>query len=67
LFRPTSPGAGRQHYMPAYGSAVIDAAATCNNPIEPLDTDQLGTARPQGSACDLGAIEVDYVFVGEFN
>jgi hypothetical protein len=53
--------------MPAYGSAVIDAATTCNNPIQLLETDQLGTARPQGSTCDLGAIEADYVFVGEFN
>ena len=66
LFRPPSPGTGRPHYMPAYGSAVIDAAATCNNPIESLDTDQLGTARPQASACDLGAIEADYVFVDGF-
>jgi len=67
LFRAPNPGAGRPHYMPAYGSAVIDAATTCNNPIQLLETDQLGTARPQGSTCDLGAIEADYVFVGEFN
>jgi len=28
--------------------------------------DQHGTARPQGTKCDLGAIEADYIFVDGF-
>ncbi len=53
--------------MPRYGSAVIDAALDCKK----LDNttavvDQHATARPQGPACDLGAVEADYIFVGEF-
>ncbi len=38
--------------MPGAGSPAIDAAATCP------DTDLAGTARPQGAACDIGAVEV---------
>jgi len=68
VFRPPDPGAGRPHYMPVYRSAVIDAATSCFDfNILPVDADQRGTARPQGSACDLGAIEADYIFVGEFD
>jgi predicted outer membrane repeat protein len=36
-------------------SAAIDAAVNC----PPPDTDQRGVSRPQGSACDIGAYEVD--------
>jgi len=70
LFRPLDPDAARPHYLPVYRSAVIDAAASCNDlsiPPVDVDDDQLGTARPQGSACDLGAIEADYVFVDGFD
>jgi CSLREA domain-containing protein len=38
------------------GSPAIDAGATGVNSLCPL-TDQLGTARPQGAACDIGAFE----------
>jgi hypothetical protein len=64
LFRPADPGAERPHYMPVYRSAVIDAAGSCfDHNVLMVDADQLGTPRPQGSTCDLGAIEADYVFV----
>jgi CSLREA domain-containing protein len=41
-------------YLPQPGSALIDAASTgvCRA------TDQRGIARPQGAACDIGAVEV---------
>ncbi|RMF54433.1 MAG: hypothetical protein D6746_14330, partial [Bacteroidetes bacterium] len=46
-------GAFNGSYYPLQaGSPAIDAAPTC-----PLSTDQIGTPRPQGSACDIGAIE----------
>ena len=43
---------------PAYfpllaGSRAIDAADDAHCPA----TDQIGTARPQGAGCDIGAIE----------
>jgi CSLREA domain-containing protein len=38
--------------LPGAGSPAIDAAASCP------DTDLAGTARPQGAACDIGAVEV---------
>ena len=31
-----------------------------------VTADQHGTSRPQGSQCDIGAIEADYVFVDDF-
>jgi CSLREA domain-containing protein len=37
------------------GSAAIDAAVSCPPPT----TDQRGVSRPQGSACDIGAYEVE--------
>jgi VCBS repeat-containing protein len=37
------------------GSAAIDAAVSCPPPT----TDQRGISRPQGSACDIGAFELD--------
>lgn len=41
-------------YLPQPGSALIDAASTdvCRT------TDQRGIDRPQGAACDIGAVEV---------
>jgi len=68
LFRPLDvsntawPG-----YMPVWHSAVIDAAGSCNDLSSAAVTqDQHGTGRPQGSHCDIGAIEADYVFVDGF-
>ncbi len=68
LFHPldvnTTPWPG---YLPLYHSAVIDAAATCLDlAAQTVVNDQHDTARPQGAACDLGAIEADYIFVGDF-
>jgi predicted outer membrane repeat protein len=43
---------GKTHTMaPGEGSPVIDAGSDC------LSTDQRGVPRPQGAACDLGAME----------
>ncbi|PJF20207.1 MAG: hypothetical protein CUN56_17330, partial [Phototrophicales bacterium] len=42
------------YYPLKAGSPAIDNAPTCAG----LTTDQIGTPRPQGSACDIGAIEV---------
>jgi CSLREA domain-containing protein len=40
--------------LPATGSPAIDRGAPSGCPA----TDQRGTTRPQGSACDIGAVEV---------
>jgi len=56
-------------YMPIWGSPAINAAETCNDLLsQPVTTDQHDTSRPQpvGGACDLGAIEADYIFVDGF-
>ncbi len=44
---------------PQDGSPLLDTipAASCSTT---LTTDQLGTARPQGGACDIGAVEVPF-------
>ncbi len=42
--------------LPAPGSPVIDAGGVC-----PVATDQRGIPRPQGAACDIGAVEVGVV------
>jgi CSLREA domain-containing protein len=58
---------GTLSFRPVYGSGVINAAVNCGLlDNSPLASDQGGTPRPQGQACDLGAIETDYVFVGGF-
>lgn len=55
-------------YLPLYRSAVINAAATCQDlAAQTLIGDQHDTPRPQGSQCDLGAIEADYLFVDGFD
>ncbi|RMG73247.1 MAG: hypothetical protein D6711_11235 [Chloroflexi bacterium] len=47
-------GAFNGSYYPLQASSpAIDAAPTCAG----LFADQIGTSRPQGSACDIGAIE----------
>lgn len=56
-------------YMPIWKSPAIDAAANCQDIAgQPVTTDQHDTPRPQpqGGACDLGAIEADYIFVDGF-
>lgn len=44
--------------LPGIGSSALDAGdpATCGT--VPYDFDQRGVARPQGPACDLGAVEL---------
>ena len=46
-------GGPTQTHALGAGSVAIDAAAGC----PPPNTDQRGVARPQGSACDVGAYE----------
>jgi hypothetical protein len=49
-------------YLPGPGSAAIDAIppADCLRPGGmPLTTDQRGITRPQGTLCDIGAVEVE--------
>ena len=55
-------------YEPAFHSSIVDAATDCTQiggAIAVTD-DQHGTPRPQGSKCDLGAIEADYIFADGF-
>ena len=40
-------------FLPASGSAAINAVISCT-----ISVDQRGISRPQGSACDIGAVEV---------
>jgi hypothetical protein len=60
-------GGTTQTRPPQTGSPAINAgASTCNvtytdpttNMPVTLTTDQRGTSRPQGSACDIGAVEI---------
>jgi len=68
VFRPLAQAAALPTYMPLYASAVIDSAASCNDSnLIPVSTDGVSTPRPQGAACDIGAIEADYVFANGFN
>lgn len=68
VFRPLDSSRPLPAYMPVYHSTVTDAAASCNDStLDPVTADQHSTPRPQGSACDIGAIEADYIFVGEFD
>jgi len=63
LFLPLNLSTAWPGYMPVYHSALIDAAANCNDlNAQPVSADQHGTLRPQGSQCDIGAIEADYIF-----
>jgi hypothetical protein len=67
VFRPFDSSQRLPAYMPVYHSKANDAAASCNDLTpEPVTADQHGTPRPQGSVCDIGAIEADYIFVDPF-
>jgi len=67
LFLPANLSTVWIGYVPVYHSAVIDAAANCNDLNgQPVSADQHGTPRPQGSQCDIGAIEADYIFFDGF-
>lgn len=44
--------------LPGIGGAAIDAGDPAICGTAPYDADQRGVARPQGPACDIGAVEV---------
>lgn len=51
-------GGGTPTHLPLAGSPLIDAAPDCQDTSDTaITTDQRGVARPQGSACDIGAVE----------
>ncbi len=52
-------GGATPTHRPQAGSPLIDAAADCLDILgASIATDQRGVARPQGSACDIGAVEL---------
>jgi hypothetical protein len=55
-------GGPTQTLLPQTGSTLIDGVADCagGNAFAggPIPTDQRGVVRPQGPACDIGAVEV---------
>lgn len=58
---PGDHGGPTATHVPVPGSPAVDAVPTgtpglCDGG---LDTDQRGTARPQGDACDAGSVEVE--------
>ena len=61
-FKPLALASDVPAYLPRFGRAAIDATDCANVPGDLQDT-----PRPQGLACDIGAIEADYIFVGEFD
>jgi hypothetical protein len=72
-FKTLDPARSMAAYEPRFGAPAIDATGCLliqANPAFPdplVKSDMRGTVRPQGPSCDLGAIEADYVFVGEFD
>lgn len=65
---PLAPNVGGRYVMfPQFGSPLIDAAVDCMDAFGTIvPDDELGTPRPQGAKCDLGAIEADYIFADGF-
>jgi hypothetical protein len=54
-------GGSTQTLLPPSGSPLVDAipVGSCQASIAAgITTDQIGTTRPQGPACDIGALEV---------
>ena len=68
LVKPLTEGMnGYSIAFPVYKSPLIDAAIDCDDAFGNLITiDVEGVARPQGNACDVGAVESDYIFVDGF-
>jgi len=71
-FKTLDPARAMPAYEPRFSAPAIDATgclilANASFPDPLVASDMRGTARPQGPTCDLGAIEADYVFVGEFD
>ena len=52
-----TPGQTRTHAL-LTGSAAIDAGSCTDHLDATIPTDQRGVSRPQGSACDIGAYEL---------
>ena len=60
-------GGATQTLAPLPGSPALDviAAASCiDADSAPLLVDQIGTSRPQGTNCDVGAVEVSSLCAG---
>lgn len=71
-FEPIDAQADSPHYLPLFGSVVVDTAADCLDAVafESVDLDQLLTPRPLSgnggaTACDFGATELDPVLFGD--
>jgi CSLREA domain-containing protein len=63
-------GGPTQTVAPLSGSNAIDGGyfSGCVGPGTTITVDQRGVARPQGAACDLGAVEVtDVIFANGFD
>jgi CSLREA domain-containing protein len=45
-------------HLPGFASSVVDAGSCLTRTGKPLLSDQRGVMRPQGGACDIGAVEV---------
>lgn len=51
-------GGAAPSLLPGLGGSALDAGDPAACGAAPYDTDQRGVARPQGTACDLGAVEL---------
>ena len=68
LLKPVAHGLdGYWIAMPVYKSPEIDAALDCKDAFgDQVTTDVESVSRPQGEACDVGAVESDYIFASDF-
>jgi hypothetical protein len=55
--------------LPLMGNPVINAGNCTDSAGNPITVDQRGVARPQGSGCDIGAVEavLNWVFLPVVN